>query len=219
MEWVTANLHVQPKTNPTGYSWRLYGFATVPQFGVSQSHVVCLFTGTNCAKQQQKSLDCMIYTGHSSTERTSGDVCPKTYPWCWMTQMLKIRSWCMVSIAIPNAVMVKTQILFCSSSSNIPTLTYKMQFASMWSISCNIWHLAHQQSRHMIQWSMLRKWTFPHSRLAHMANRHFDPHDDIIKRMRARAAWKQRSSEPWERCTAYDQKWCSQRWIDDKLSF
>ena len=36
----------------------------------------------------------------------------------------------------------------------------------MWSISCNIQHLVHQQNQHKIQWSMLCKRTFRHYRQA-----------------------------------------------------
>jgi len=74
-----------------------------------------------------------------------------------MKQRLNIMSWCMVSIAIPNVLTVKMQILLCSSRLSVPTSTYKTQLASMWSISCNIQHLIHQRSKHKIHWSMFQQ--------------------------------------------------------------
>ena len=55
-----------------------------------------------------------------------------------MKQMLNIMSRCTVSIAIPNEVTVKTQILLCSNRLSVPTATLKTQRASMWCILCNI---------------------------------------------------------------------------------
>ena len=52
------------------------------------------------------------------------------------------------------------EILHCSSRWSVPTSKQKMQLASMWSISCNIQHLTHQQSQLKIQWSMLQKEPF-----------------------------------------------------------
>ena len=39
-----------------------------------------------------------------------------------------------------------------------------------------------------------------------MVNRQSTPHNDVIKRMKARAAWMQRECEPLGQCTACDPK-------------
>jgi len=79
-----------------------------------------------------------------------------------------------------------------------------MQLASMWSISCNIQHLAHQQGKHKIQWWMLRKRTFRHFRRAHEANRRRYPHYNIITQIKARVAWRQKGPELWQNCADYN---------------
>jgi len=76
----------------------------------------------------------------------------------------------------------------------------------MWSISCNIQHLAQQQCQHKIQWSMLRRRTLRHFRQANMATWQSNPHDDVIKLMKASVASRRKQSEHWEHCAAYDQK-------------
>jgi len=76
----------------------------------------------------------------------------------------------------------------------------------MWSIPCNIQHLAQQQGQHKIQWSMHRKRTFRQFRRLNTANCQSYPHDDIIKRIKARVAWGQKGSEHWHHCIAYDPK-------------
>jgi len=72
----------------------------------------------------------------------------------------------------------------------------------MWSISCNIQHLAHQQSKHKIRWPSLQASTFRHHRRENMANCPSGPHDNVNKRMKARAAWNLNVSEPLERSAA-----------------
>jgi len=139
-------------------------------------------------------------------ERTSGDVCLKTSPGCYMNHTRTIKLWCTVSMTIPNELMVKTQIWLCSRWSNLPTMTSKTQLASMWTISCNIKHLAQHQGQHKTQWSMLRKWTLCHFRRANTANRPRNPHSDVIKQIKARVAWRQKRSDRWEHCAAYDPK-------------
>jgi hypothetical protein len=57
----------------------------------------------------------------------------------------------MARTGILNAVRVKTLIFLCSSRLSKSSSTYKMQLASMWSISCNIQHLAHQYCQHRTQ--------------------------------------------------------------------
>jgi len=156
MEWVTANMHILLQMNSTVYSYRLQMFPTVPRFAVCQSNVFCLYTAIHRGEWQLTSHVCKIWTQKSYMEMMPGDVCLKTSPGSYMKQMLKIRSCGTVSITIANLVTVKPQIVLCSSWSNIPILTYKMQLASMWSTSCNIWHLANQQSQHKLQWPMVR---------------------------------------------------------------
>jgi len=143
-----------------------------------------------------------------SSEWTSADVCLKKSLGSYMLQTLNIMSWCMVSIAIPNVVTVKTQIVLCSTRLRVPTSTYKTQLASMWSISCNIEHLVHQQSQQKIQWSMFQQRSLYHSQQAITAKRQSAPHDDLIMRIRATAAWKQNWSEALGRCVACDLKRC-----------
>jgi len=94
-----------------------------------------------------------------------------------------------------------------------------MQLASMWSRSCNIQHLAQQQHHHTIQWSMLRTRTFDHFQLANTAYRRTNPHDHIIKRIKARVTCTQEGSELWENCTTYDLKRSFRRRNDRKLTF
>jgi len=62
----------------------------------------------------------------------------------------------------------------------------------MWSISCNIQHLAQQQGQNKIQWSMLRKRTFHHFRQANMANQQSIPPDDVFRQIMATVAWWQK---------------------------
>jgi len=123
-----------------------------------------------------------------------------------MELTLTIKSSCMVSVTIPDLLAVKREILLCSRCVNIPTLTYKTQLASILSITCNIQHLAQQQSQRKRQWSMLRKRTFRHSGRANMPNQQSSPLNDVIKWMKARAAWKQREFEPLGHCVACDPK-------------
>ena len=87
-------------------------------------------------------------------------------------------------------------------------LDIKTQLVSIWSISCNIQHLAQKQGQHKIRWSMLWKWTCRHVQRANRANRQSSPLVDIIKRMEAWVAWSQKRSERWEDCAAYDPKRC-----------
>jgi len=147
-----------------------------------------------------------MYTADSSTERMSADYCLKKSLGSYMKQTLNIVQCCKASIAIPNVVMVKTQVLLCSSGLTIPTWTYKTQLSSMRSISCNIQHLTNQQRKHNIQWSKLRKSTFDLYWQANTANLQSAPHDNVIIWMKAGAAWQQKGSGPMEHCTACDVK-------------
>jgi len=93
-----------------------------------------------------------------------------------------------------------------------------MQLASILSISCNTQHLAYLQSQHKLQWSMLWKRTFGNFRRAHRANRQSCPHDDVIMRMKARVASKQKESEPLGHCAAGNQKEaCGWEWTRNAL--
>jgi len=78
--------------------------------------------------------------------------------------------------------------------------------ASMWSISCNIQHLAQQQGQHKIQLSMLQKRTFCHIQRANTANQPSNPHDDAIKQMTANTALRQKGFEHWEHWAGYNPK-------------
>ena len=169
MACVTANLLVLHMMNPVAHSCRLHGLPTALWFAPSRSDFVCLFTRINHGERQSKSRACVIKTVHSSLERTSADVCLKKYLGFHMIQRRNIVSWCMVSIAIPNVVTVETQILLFPSRLRVPTLTWKMQLASIWSISCKIQRLVNQQSQQKIQWSMFRKRTFHLYRQANTA--------------------------------------------------
>jgi len=178
----------------------------VQQFTVSQSNVICWFTGIHRGERQPKCHVWWMQIGHFSTERMPCDVCLNTSPGSYMNYTLTIKSWCTVSMTIPNKVIVKTLILLYSSWSILPTLTYKTQLASMWSISCNIQHLAQQQSQHKTQLSMFQKRTFPHFRWANTGNEDSNPHDNVIKSRQDTVAWRLNVSEHWEHCTAYDLK-------------
>jgi len=77
-----------------------------------------------------------------------------------MTLMLTIKSGCTVCITIPIIATVKTLIVHCSSWTNVPTLSYKMQLAPILSRYCNIQHHTQQQGQHKLQWSMFWKEQF-----------------------------------------------------------
>jgi len=111
MEKVTAKLDISLKLNHAAFDCRLQGFPTIPQFAISRSDVVCLFTRINRGLRQPKSRDCLIYTAYASRERTSGDVCLKKSQGSYMKRTIKIKSYCIVSITIPILVMVKMLIL------------------------------------------------------------------------------------------------------------
>jgi len=204
MVCVTANLLVLHNMNLIAHSCRLHGLPTILWFAPSWSDVVSVFTGISHSDQPSKSSYCVIETVYSSSEWTTADVSPKKSLRSCMIQTLNIRWWYLVSIAIRNVVTVKPQILFCSSRLRVPTSTYKTQLASMWSISCNIQHLAHQQSQHKIQWMKFWERTFRHSQQANTANWPSVPHDDVINQIWAKAAWKQNGSEHLELCIAGD---------------
>jgi len=137
-------------------------------------------------------------------ERTSGDVCLKISPGSYMNHTLTIKSQCMISMTIPNEVTVKMLILLCSNWSNLPTLTQKMQLASVWSTSCNIQHLVQQQGQYKMQGSMLLNGTFRHFRQANTANWQRNPHHNIINQIKARVGWRKIGSEFWELSAACD---------------
>jgi len=81
-----------------------------------------------------------------------------------------------------------------------------MQLASMLPIFCNIQHLVHQQSKHKIQLSTLRKRTIHHFQQSPLANGQSAQHDDIIVRIEARAAWNQKWSQPLKHCAGHNPK-------------
>jgi len=123
-----------------------------------------------------------------------------------MKHTLTIKWYYTVRVTIANDVTVKTLILVCSSWTNVSPLTYKTQLPSMWSTSCNIQHLAQEQSKHMIQWLMLRKRTLHHFRRANIAHLRSAQHDNVSNQMKATAAWRQKGSECWDQCPAYNLK-------------
>jgi len=123
IEWVTPNLNVLLKRNPTEFSCRLQGFPTYTWFAASRSDVVYLISGIHCSEQRLKSHKWLIYTVHSSMEKTSGDVSLKTSLEFAIEQMLIVKSRCIVSITIHNEVTVKMQIVLGSSWSYVPKLT------------------------------------------------------------------------------------------------
>jgi len=77
MEYISANMIVMIKMNPSEYGCKLQGFPTAPQFAISRSDVACLITGINCGVRLPKSPNCGILIGFSSSERTWADVCLK----------------------------------------------------------------------------------------------------------------------------------------------
>jgi len=92
MACVTANLLVLHKINPVTHSCRLHGWLNVVRFAPSRSDDLCLFTGINRGEQPSKSRVCVIKTVHSSSERTSADVCVKKSLGFHIIQTLNIRS-------------------------------------------------------------------------------------------------------------------------------
>jgi len=143
--------------NLVAHSCQLHRLPTVLRCAPSRSDVVYSFTGINHGDRPSKSRVCGMKRVHSLLERTSAAVCLNKSLGSYMIRTLNIRSWCTVSIAIPNVVPVKTQILQCSSRLWVPTSTYKTQLTSIWSISCNIHHLVHQQSQNKIQGQRFEK--------------------------------------------------------------
>jgi len=73
----TANLLVLHNMNPVAHSCRLHWLPSVLRFAPSRSNILCLFTGINRGEPPPKSSVCEIQTVHSSSERTSADVCLK----------------------------------------------------------------------------------------------------------------------------------------------
>jgi len=132
------------------------------------------------------------------------DVCLKKSRRYFMKLMLTIKSCCMVSITIAILVALKTPILLRSSWSDVPTLTWNTQRASISCISCNVPLRAQLQSVHKVQWSILWKGTCCHFWQADTVFRQSVPHYDVIRWMQARAAWKQKWSEPLGYCAACD---------------
>jgi len=216
MACITANLLLLHKMNPVGHSCRFHGLRMVLRFALSRSNVGWGFTGINHSEWPSKSCVWELKTLHSLLERTSADVCLKQSLGSYMKQTINFMSWCTVSIAMPNVVTVKTQMLLCSNRLRVPTLTWKMQRASMWSISCIIQHLIHQQRWHKIQSSRFQKRTFRHHWQANTSNRQSAPWDDVIKWTEAKAAWKQNGSEPVECCVACDAKRSLQQGNNEK---
>jgi len=98
--------------------------------------------------------------------------------------------------------------MLCFSQSSVPTLTWRTQLPSMWSVSCNIQHLAHEQSQHNMQWLMLWKSTFRDYARANTTNRHSAPSDNVIQQILVKVPWKQNASEPLEHCAACNAKRC-----------
>jgi len=189
MACVTANWPVLHQIHCVAHSCWLHGLPTVLRFAQSRSDDACFVIQIIRGGRPPKSHLCEIKTVHSSTERTSADVCLKESQGSYMKQTPNIISWCTVSIAIPNVATVKWQILLCSSWLSVPTSTSMTQLASTWSISCNILHLVHQQSLYKIQRSKLWTRTLRNYWLLIPANRQRALHHDVIKRMEARVPW------------------------------
>ena len=130
------------KMNPAAYGRKLQGFPIAPRCPISRSNVVCLGTRINCVVPQPKSHDSQKLIGHCTRERMSADVCLKESRGYPMKLTLAMKSWCMVSLTIPILLIVKSVFLLRSRWVNVPILAYKMKVASIWSITCNIQHLA-----------------------------------------------------------------------------
>jgi hypothetical protein len=105
--------------------------------------------------------------------------------------------------------------LVCSNWSTLPTLTWSMQLASMWSISCNIQHLPQQRDQHKMQWSMHWKRTFHHFQQANMATQRSHSHNDINMQLRARLCWRWTGSKYLDHFAASNLKW-SFWWRNDR---
>jgi len=185
MEWVQTILHNLLKINHAGYSSSRQGFPTVPQWAWGRCAVNSLFTWIDGGEWKTNSRDWWIDTSHSTIERISADICLKTSPWSYMKHTAIIKSCCTVSIAILNEMMVRMQILHCSTWSSIPTLTTTTQLASMWSISGNIQHLPQQQSQHKIHAQYSKKEPFATS------GRQIRHIDKLLHMMRLSSEWNQ----------------------------
>jgi len=133
-----------------------------------------------------------------------------------MKMTLTIMSYRTVSVSIPDSLTVRREILLCSRWVNVPTLTQKTLLASILSITCNIQHVAQQQSPRKLQWWMLWRRTFRHSRQAGTVNRQSDQPNHVIMQMKARAGWMQRESEPLGHCAAWDPERSLRRKSDEK---
>jgi len=215
---VKANLYVLLKMIHATYACMLWGFPSIAQFPLSRSDVVSMYTAIHSGVPQQKSLDCQIYTRNSSRERMPGEACLKKSPGYYVKLTLTTKAYCTVPLTIPILVTVKTQILLCTSWSNVPTLRYKMHLASILSISCNIQHLAQQQSQHKLLWPILRKRTFRYFRWVKTPNRPRVWHDVVITRMKVRTASRQKQSDPLGHCSKSNRKRKLQRRNDPKCT-
>jgi len=108
--WGNSQLAQLHKMDSVAHSCKSHGLPAVLQFAPSWPAVVCFSRGIYRGEWPPKSRLCEIQTIHYLTWRSSADVCLNKSQGSYMTQTLNIMSWCMVRIAIPNAVMVKTQI-------------------------------------------------------------------------------------------------------------
>jgi len=117
-----------------------------------------------------------------------------------MKLMPTIKSCCLVGLTISDSLTVKREVLLCSRWVNVLTLTYKTQLAFILSICCNIQHLTQQRSQSKLQWSKLPHNTFRHIWRADTANWQCGLPNNVIKRKKARADWRQKESEPLGYC-------------------
>jgi hypothetical protein len=92
--------HAVPNCKPQAFSPAL-------RCAISQSDVVYLLTGINRGVRQPRSHDFKLYVGHCSRERTSADVCLKSFPGSYMKLTLTMKSCCMVGLTSPVLLTVK----------------------------------------------------------------------------------------------------------------
>jgi hypothetical protein len=85
--------------------------------------------------------------------------------------MLRMKPCSMVGITILTLVVSKKHIVHCWSESNAPPFTFKTQFPSLWSVACNIQHLAWQHIRYTLWWYILSQSTVCHFCRPTMGNR------------------------------------------------
>jgi len=207
MEWMTVNFHVLTKIYPPAYRWKLQVISTVRRFVVSRSNDVLLFVCRDTSRWMMADFSCLI---DIQRDFFDGDV-------VW---------WCLSQ---------HIAVILHETHANYQVIMYDYCYYSNWRdgqnadftlfelIKCTnldlkdsaCLHVLHMvqhptsgpttRSTHVTMVNTPKK-NFLHFRRGNMANHQRSPHVDVMKRLKARAGWRQKGCECWEHCSAYDLK-------------